>query len=392
MVSSILYQILVLLAASVIAGEIFRQLGFSSVAGELISGIIVGPSLLGFVSSSQELSPLAFVSLFFIIYQLGFNARTEKLKKHVRRGVAITLTSFAFPFMVILVITGIAFDFGTVGDFILALAVAVPSISVVSVLVRDTGVEEKESGQMILAGVVITDIVYFILLSAVTKNITDTLRIIIFTALFIVAFLALDYVINLNLIRTRKFFKKAAKLVKGEEIAYATLIVSGLVLSELFQVIGLVYVLGAFFAALIVHEEAIGVKLFQKVSKTVSSMNKAFFAPFFFGYAGSEVFINGTGFGGLILIMLLALLAAGISIALTFYAMKYYFPSDRSSRKSISYIMAGKGSVGIIIGNVALDAGLITSGVNSLIIVATIVGSLLVTLLLRGRPGNVEEY
>lgn len=391
MLSSILYQVLILLAASVVIGEIFRQLGFSSVAGELISGIIVGPSLLGLVTSSQDLSPLAFVSLFFIIYQLGFNAKTEKLKKHVRRGIAITITSFALPFLVVLVISGLVFPFGTTGDFILALAVAVPSISVVSVLVRDAGIEDKESGLVILAGIVIVDVISFILLAAATGEVTNTLKIVLFTLAFITVFLVIDYLINLNLPGTRKFFKRFSSMVKGEEIAYATLIVTGLIVSELFQLMGLVYVLGAFFAALIVHEEVIGVKLFEKVSKTVNSMNKAFFAPFFFGYAGSEVVLGQSGFFNVTVIILVALLVAGISIFLTYLATARFFPDDPRARRQISTIMAGKGSVGIIIGNVALDAGLIAFSVNSLIILATIVGSLLVTLLLRDHPEEGTE-
>lgn len=389
--STILYQVLILLVASVVIGELFRHLGFSSVAGELLSGIIVGPSVLGLVTSPQDLSALAFVALFFIIYQLGFTARTEKLKKHVIRGTTVAITSFIAPFIIVLGISYLVLDYGPIEDFILALAVSVPSISVVSVLVRDTGMEALEGGQIIMAGVVIVDVLAFILLAAVTRTIEDTLRIVLFTVVFIAAFLLIDHLLNMNLVRTRRFFRKISKAVKGEEIAYASLIVTGLVVSELFQIIGLVYVLGAFFAALIVHEEVIGVKLFEKVSNTVNSMNKAFFAPFFFGYAGSEVIISQNGQMSIILIVLMALLLVLLSVAFTFYATRGFFPGRDGERKGLSYIMAGKGSVGIIIGNVALDAGLIAYQVNSLIIIATIVGSLTVTLLLRGGvKGNAS--
>ncbi len=385
MLSSILFQFLVILAAAVIVGEIFRQIGFSSVAGELISGIIVGPSLLGLVSDPVELSPIAFVSLFFIIYQLGFNAKTEKLKKYVSKGFTVTLSAFVAPFLITLAIARSIFSFGAVEDFVLAIAVSVPSISVVSVLVRDSGIEEKESGHIILSAIVMVDVLAFIVLAAVTRTITDTLRIILFTALFIGAFLALDFFITRNLVGIRGVFRKAAGLIKGEELAYAALILTGLVVSELFQVMGLVYVLGAFFAALIVHDEVIGVKLFEKVSKTVSSMNKAFFAPFFFGFAGSEVILTESSYFSIASIILLSLLLVGISVSLTYFSTGRFFRGNSAGRRSVSVIMAGKGSVGIIIANVSLDAGIISYQVNSLVILATIVGSLMVTLMLRGH-------
>lgn len=376
---------LVILSAAVIVGEIFRQMGFSSVAGELLSGIIIGPSLLGLVGNTAELSPLAFVSLFFIIYQLGFNAKTESLKKYVKKGMTVMLSAFLLPFLIAILIAHTIYGFGMIQDLVLGLAISVPSISVVSVLVRDTGIEGKESGQIILAGIVVVDILAFIVLAAVTRTITDTLRIILFTVLFIAAFLALDYFITRNLVRIRSVFRKASRIIKGEELAYAALILTGLVVSELFQVVGIVYVLGAFFAALIVHDEVIGVKLFEKVSRTVSSMNKAFFAPFFFGFAGSEVILGQSSFFSIFTIILLALLLVGISIGFTYAATGRYFRNNADGRRSVSLIMAGKGSVGIIIASVSLDAGIITSQINSLIVLATIVGSLVVTMLLRGH-------
>lgn len=385
MLSTVLYQFLVILAAAVIVGEIFRQLGFSSVAGELISGIIVGPSVMGLVTSPQTLSPLAFVSLFFIIYQLGFNAKTEKLKRYIAKGFTVTISSFVAPFVIVLLISRAIFGFGGIEDFVLALSVSVPSISVVSVLVRDTGIEEKESGHIILSSIVIVDILSFILLAAITRTIPDTIRIILFTVLFIGAFLVLDYFISRNLVGMRRLFRGVGRVIKGEELAYATLILTGLVVSELFQIMGLVYVLGAFFAALIVHDEVIGVKLFEKVSKTINSMNKAFFAPFFFGYAGSEVILMDNSLFSIYGIILVSLLVVGVSIAFTYMMAGRYFPENGKSRRSVSVIMAGKGSVGIIIANVSLDAGIIPYSVNSLIILATIVGSLAVTILLRGH-------
>lgn len=385
MLSTVLFQVLVILTAAVVVGEFFRQIGVSSVAGELLSGIIVGPSVLGLVKNPAELSPLAFVSLFFIIYQLGFNAKTERLKKYVARGMTVTLSAFLIPFLIVLILARTIYGFGTVEDIVLALAVSVPSISVVSVLVRDSGIEGKESGQIILAGIVIVDVLAFIVLAAVTRTITDTLRIILFTVLFIAAFLALDYFITRNLVGIRSVFRKASRLIKGEELAYAALILTGLIVSELFQVVGIVYVLGAFFAALIVHDEVIGVKLFEKVSRTVTSMNKAFFAPFFFGFAGSEVILSESSYFNIFSIILIALLLVGISIAFTYFATGRYFHGNQAGRRSVSLIMAGKGSVGIIIASVSLDAGIISYEINSLIILATIVGSLVVTLLLRGH-------
>ena len=86
--------------------------------------------------------------------------------------------------------------FGATSDFVTALAIAVPSISIISVLVMQYNLLEKETGRIILSTVAITDIVAFVLLVAVSTPIFNTLSVIAYTVILVAAFIALDIVLN----------------------------------------------------------------------------------------------------------------------------------------------------------------------------------------------------
>src|SRR5580704_1533051 len=135
MTFEIILEVLPVLASSILLGEAFEQLRLPSVAGQLLSGMILGPTVIGLIAPDPELQGVASVSLFFIIFMIGLEMNTKTLGKHVSQGTLLTLTSFIIPFVLSLGVGFVVFPFDTITVFIVALAVSVPSISIISVLV-----------------------------------------------------------------------------------------------------------------------------------------------------------------------------------------------------------------------------------------------------------------
>ena len=99
MAYQIIFQILLVLAVSVFVGEIFAQLRLPPVAGQLLSGIIMGPTVLGVISSNDQLQAISELSLFFIVFLIGFEMNIETLRRHIPHGLLLTVTSFVIPLM-----------------------------------------------------------------------------------------------------------------------------------------------------------------------------------------------------------------------------------------------------------------------------------------------------
>lgn len=385
MLYDIILQVLAVLALAVIIGEVFEQFGLPAVAGELLSGLILGPTVLGYVVSNSQIQGISSISLFFIIFMIGFEMRTETVRKNVPKAALVTITSFIIPLILAIALSIAMLPFGLVPNFVVALAIAVPSISIISVIVIQYDLLKQDSGQIILASVAITDIIAFVILAAVSQSIGNTLLTIVYLVIFIIGFAIVDRVLNSKREGFQRFLAKSSSYARREDISYAVLIVVGLLVSYFFQVIGISYIIGAFFAGLILHDELIGREAFGRVSRTFSRMNRAFFIPLFFGFAGAEANFASGDYPFTLAVTAIIIGSIVPGMILTYFGSKAILKVKEGGPRNIAVILGGRGAVGIVIVTVALSDNLIGTREYSLVIVGTLVVSILVPLLLKRR-------
>ena len=384
MALDIIIQILVILAISIIMGEIFEQLKFPSVIGYLIAGLTVGPFFLNIIQISSGLSTISSLSLFFIIFLLGIEMKTEYVVKYLKRGIKMTITSFILPLILSAFLSVVLFKFGIRADFIVSLSIAVPSISIVSVLIMRYRLERDPRGITIVSSVIITDVLAFILLVMSYKSALNAILVIVYFAVFLVIFVNVDKILNKGKQTLRMHLNRSRKTLKSEHFGYAMIIIIGLLIGGISQLIGINYIIGVFFAGLIIHEGLIGRKLFGKVRRTIKRMNDGFFIPLFFGIAGVVVSSFGAMENLIIRIALMSILVISFSLYLNFHFSKKIMKTrNKAWRKKISAIINGRGAVGIAIATVAINAGVITNPAYSVAVLATIIISIVATSFLR---------
>ncbi|HKT21670.1 MAG TPA: cation:proton antiporter, partial [Nitrososphaerales archaeon] len=144
MAFDIITDVLVVLAVAVLVGELFEQIGLPSVAGELLSGLILGPTVLGVVATSPQTSAISEIALFFVVLLIGFEMNTETVRSRIKPSLVVTGTSFVLPFLILTAAAALILPFGFTANLLVALAIAVPSISIVSVLVMELDLVHKE--------------------------------------------------------------------------------------------------------------------------------------------------------------------------------------------------------------------------------------------------------
>lgn len=393
MLYEIIVQVLAVLAFAVIIGEIFEQFGLPAVAGELLSGLILGPTILGYVVSNSQTQAISSISLFFIIFMIGFEMRTETVRKTVPKAALATITSFIIPLIIAAALSVTLLPFDPVSDFVVALAITVPSISIVSVIVFQYDLLKEDTGQIILASVAITDMVAFIMLAAVSQSIGNTLSTILYLAIFIMGFAIVDRTLNSKREGFQRFLAKSSSYARREDISYAVLIIIGLLVSYFFQLIGISYIVGAFFAGLILHDELIGREAFGRISRTFSRMNRAFFIPLFFGFAGVEANFASPEYPFALALALIIIGSIVPAMLLTYFGSKTILKVKEGGPRNIAVILGGRGAVGIVIVTVALSINLINATQYSLVIVGTLIVSIFVPLLLKrkDRTSPVED-
>ena len=225
-------------------------------------------------------------------------------------------------------------------------------------------------------------------LASLTRSLEATLLIVVETIAFIVTFAIVDWLLNRRAKIFQRFLGKASPLFKRQDFPFAFLIISALGISVIFQTIGLSYILGAFFAGLIVHDGLIGEKSFDKISQTLSTINRIFFIPIFFGIAGLEVSLLNIQYGMYVVLALLIALAFLVGVYFT------YFVSRRSLQcrlnlvpRQVAAILGGRGAIGIVIASVALEGHVINEVGFSLVVLATLVMSLAIPFV----TGNLRK-
>ena len=100
------------------------------------------------------LSGIAEVAIFFILLFIGLQITTEVLTNHLKSATAFTLSSFVVPVSIMAIIAVFVFHLGVAAGIITAVAIGVPSISIISVLVYRYAMINLEDGKRILSGVI----------------------------------------------------------------------------------------------------------------------------------------------------------------------------------------------------------------------------------------------
>ncbi|EQB72252.1 MAG: Na+/H+ antiporter related protein [Thermoplasmatales archaeon A-plasma] len=174
---------------------------------------------------------------------------------------------------------------------------------------------------------------------------------------------------------------------RGEKIIFGSIILSGLIIASIFEIIGITYVLGAFFAGIIISEVVVGRELQGILTRTLSRINDSFFIPIFFAIAGlNSIFPPRDS-----VYLMFALVAVGIAISVPLDYIYGRTVFEHISAKTGVGILGGRGAVGIVIATVALSSGIITRGLFSVAVFATLIISTCLPPLVTKKDIHIPE-
>lgn len=373
----IIVAILILLFASTLLGELFARARLEKIAGQLISGILLGPILLHVINPA-DVSQIKDVAIYFIILYIGIEVTTDLFKKGFSRAISLSMTSFIIPMLVISTILVYFFGIALDSSISMAISIAVPSISIISVMVMRSNLLRSEVGQIILFSTVISDLIAFVLLSIFNAGVKGLSLII----LVIVAFLVLIFVLDKIFIE-KKFSLANLKFISDigrEEGAFSLILLFSLIVATLFLYAGVSFILGVFFAGVLIRREILGENIYQKIVDTLNILNNTFFIPLFFSIAGLVTSIPT----GIYLIVLVIIIAIELTLPfITDYLISKRFYKNEAKR--IASIFSGRGAVGLLVATLALSYGLINGNEYSIVIISTVILSLYGSIMMRSR-------
>ncbi|MCS6865739.1 MAG: cation:proton antiporter [Gemmataceae bacterium] len=421
----VLLQLIVIIAAARLFGALARYWGQPSVVGEIAAGLILGPSLLGWLApevfqalfhpSLPGLGPaladgliakiftvIAQLGLILLLFLVGLEFEFHHLRGHARSAMLISLAGIAVPFTLGVALAPFIHPHleahprvGPVSPLGLALflgvTLGITAIPVLARIMMELNITRTRLGTITMTAAAIDDACGWIILASVIAIVQsnfdpwETLRMVGLTVSFA---LAMAWIVRPGLIR---FFRYSQRVNRGHfsNTAMAVLLVSVLLAAVATNLIGIFAVFGAFTLGVVLSDQhelqrAAHAKLYDVVT--------AFFLPVFFTYTGLRTDITALpqGSGWLLCGILVAAAVVGKLVGCGLAARVSGFTWKESG--IIGAMMNARGLMALVAINLGYDLGVVPQSLYCMLVLMALTTTVLTTpLLLWLRYGTELE-
>jgi Kef-type K+ transport system membrane component KefB len=360
-------NVVIILVAARLLGEVFQRFNLPSLVGELLAGIIIGPSVLSLVKPNESLTVLSDLGVFFLMFLAGLEMDPREIRKAGIRAGILSCIAFSLPFISGFAASQLA-GLNMIESLFMGLLLSITAVPVTAIVLMEFGIIKTKLGSTIITAAVINDILSLIILSVIlqlsesggtgTIDINQVLDSLIKIATFIGGIFLVDILLRKTSHWLPSRMSPLFARLQTKEAAFGILLISTILLSLTAQeLIGLHFIIGTFFSGLIVYKEIIRKQNFERVYGIISAITFGFFAPIFFAIVGINVQID------LIvkvipLFMLLTAVAILSKVGASYLGSRLArFSKDESF--AIAFLMNGRGMVELVIATIGFGLGLI---------------------------------
>jgi len=403
--TSILFILLLLVGLAQLLGYFFVKLRQPKVVGEILAGIVLGPALIGRLSFASGLMEAAKHqgNILHFVYWLGLlllmflsGAETRPLfSREERHEVGwLAIVGTGIPFILALVLGPWLISPALAGPngnrvsliIVLAVAVAVTSVPVVSKIFADLKILHTRFARLVLGVAVLEDIVLWMALALATAMAGKTVlnpRDMSFHLITTIGFFTLGLTIVPRMVK-RINKSRFNVIAKHSPVGYAIAVLLGYCVVAGALDVSLVF--AAFLAGFaVVHKKR---RLFAEALDAIGTVSFAFFIPAYFAIVGLKLDLTR----GLAVWMMAAFIVGSCIVKILSVSLAGRFAGFRGlDLINLAITTNARGGPGIVLASVAFDAGIISPKFYTTLVLAAIVtsqmaGAWLDYVLRRGWP------
>lgn len=375
-----LLTIAVIILSTRVMGGLSERVNMPQVVGALIAGVILGPSILGWVEETDFLAKTAEIGVILLMFIAGLDTDINEIKKNSVSLVVIASVGVILPLIGGATCYYFYFhvdpsDFNEVLRAVfMGVILTATSVSITVEALREMGRLNSRVGSAILGAAVLDDIIGIIILTVVTSLKDPSISIVsilIKIGLYIILMGVLAVVITASR-PTVEEFKDRRRL--SIYVMALVLIIS--FISE--RYFGIADITGAYLLGLIISTFEVKSDIARKM--TVPSY--LFFSPIFFASIGIKTELNGMTKSMLIfslLILIIAILTKILGCGLGARLCKY---SNRESL-NVGIGMISRGEVALIVAQKGYHMGLLSGKLFSPVVLVVIVTTIVTPVLLK---------
>ncbi len=187
-----LHLLIILLTARVFA-EFADRLQTPRVMGELFAGILLGPSLLGWIEATEVIKLLAEIGMILLLFEVGLGTDVKRLVRTGMESFWVAMAGFILPFVLGLTLSYWVFGVSLLVSLFIGGTLTATSIGITVRVLTDLNRHQEREGQIVLGAAVIDDVLGVVLLAFLYEfsigrgiNIVNASKVLIFVATFFV--------------------------------------------------------------------------------------------------------------------------------------------------------------------------------------------------------------
>ena len=404
-------QVAVLLVVGRGLGELMQRMGQPSVMGQLLAGIVLGPSILGLIApglqhalfppdGKQMVQGVAQLGVLMLLLLTGMETDLELVGKMRRTAFFASLGGIVLPFASGFLL-GELLPSALLPDpsrryltsLFLAIALSISSVKIVAMVLIESGFVRRNVGQAILAAAILDDTIGWILVGIVSglaeRGAVDPVRLTVsVVGSLTVMLVALTYgrrVIGAVIRWTNDTFRIEMPVI-------TLILVIMCLLALLTDVLGVHTVLGAFVAGIVVRQSPI---MNRHIQEQLRGLIVALFMPIFFGMAGLSTDLAVLGDSRLLLTLLALIAIASVGKIGGCYAGGRLGGLSSRESTALAIGMNARGSTEVIVATIGLTMGALSLDLFTLVVFMAISTTLITPPLLRWAltriPPHAEE-
>ena len=389
-VSEFFLKLLVIIISAKFFAEVFSYLKLPSVLGEVIAGIIIGPSLFGFIQPEATFHLLAEIGILLLLFEVGLETDVGQIIKVGGQSTMVAITGVVAPFFLGFWLTYYVFDLALIPSLFVGGTMVATSIGITVRVLTDLKKQHTKVSQVVLGAAVLDDVIGVVILAILydfavkgTVSIGDTARILA----FITAFLLLAPVITKLFVPTLARLSSLSK-TKG---MVPTLIVSMILgLAIISHKVGAPEILGSFAAGIALTRrfflplgatiEHYSHELAEKIETGMKPIIELF-VPVFFVMVGVSINFRVIDVGSstfwnfalaLTVVAIIGKLLSGLWVS-----------GGWNKKLSTGIAMAPRGEVGLIFAEVGRRSNIFDDSIYAVIVFVVAFTTLLAPLALR---------
>lgn len=393
----VLINILIVIGLSRLVGLGFRRIKQPLVIGEIVAGIMLGPSLFGLLAPNAaaalfppevipHLGVLSQIGLIFFMFLIGLELDPKYLKSQLNVAVLTSHVSILVPFSLGSVLAlglyplvssdGVSF---TAFALFLGAAMSITAFPVLARIITENNLQSSKLGTLALTCAAVDDVTAWCLLAlAIAVTRTNSMLAALPTILESIVYIALMVtVVRSFLQRLAKYYDRTGKL---SQFTLAGIYIGVVISALITELIGIHLIFGAFLLGAIMPKH---VGLTREIAQKTEDFVLVFLLPIFFAYSGlrTQIGLLNSPFLWFLCGLVLLVAIAGKYIG-TYVAARFCGVPKRDAA-ALGWLMNTRGLTELIVLNIGLSLNVISPLLFTMLVIMALVTTFMTSPLLE---------